>query len=142
VRLGPEKADAVLAMDRFNNIIFPSLSINAQYQQVRIVQPLAVDRTQLVSFCFRLKGAPEKLFQQAVRFLTNLCSPYSMIFGDDLEVFARCQAGLANHLPEWIDVSRGLGRDTRRADGTLESPSLSELPQRAQMAAWLRCMDA
>ena len=141
-RLGAQKADAVLAMDRFNNLIFPSLSINAQYQQVRIVQPLAVDRTLLVSFCFRLKGAPEKLFQQAVRFLTNLCSPYSMIFGDDLEVFARCQAGLANHLPEWIDVSRGLGRDARRADGTLESPSLSELPQRAQMAAWLRCMDA
>ena len=95
----------------------------------------------LVSFCFRLKGAPENLFHQAVRFLTNLCSPYSMIFGDDLEVFTRCQAGLANHLPEWIDVSRGLGRDTRHADGMVESPSLSELPQRAQIAAWLRCMD-
>ncbi len=139
-RLGEAKTESVLAMDRFNNLIFPSLVINAQYQQVRIVQPLAVDRTRIVSFCFRLKGAPEPLFQQAVRYLTNLCSPYSMIFGDDLAIFERCQAGLANETPEWIDVSRGLGQERSGADGTLESAGLSELPQRAQIAAWLRAM--
>jgi phenylpropionate dioxygenase-like ring-hydroxylating dioxygenase large terminal subunit len=139
-RLGADKADAVLAMDRFNNLIFPSLSINAQYQQIRFVQPLAVDRTRLVSFCFRLKGAPDPLFHRAVRFLTNLCSPYSMIFGDDLAIFERCQAGLSNDVPEWIDVSRGLGQEQRRADGALETAGLSELPQRALLAAWLRCM--
>lgn len=139
-RLGPQKADEVLAMDRFNNLIFPSVSINAQYQQVRIVQPLAVDRTRVVSFCFRLKGAPEPLFHQAVRYLTNLCSPYSMIFGDDLAIFERCQAGLSNALPEWIDVSRGLGQEQRRPDGALESAGLSEVPQRAQLAAWLQAM--
>ncbi len=32
-------------MRRFNNIIYPNLIINAQYQQMRITIPVAVDHT-------------------------------------------------------------------------------------------------
>src|SRR6476659_1476909 len=44
-RLGPEKTAAVLEMNRFNNIIYPNLIINAQYQQMRVTIPVSVDRT-------------------------------------------------------------------------------------------------
>src|SRR4029079_11651840 len=33
-RLGPERAASVLGVNRFNNIIYPNLVINAQYQQM------------------------------------------------------------------------------------------------------------
>jgi hypothetical protein len=116
------------------------VSLNAQYQQIRIVQPLAVDRTRIVVMCFRLKGAPDAMFHRAVRFLTNLNSPASMILTDDVEIFERCQAGLANPTPEWLDHSRGLATDRVGGDGQIESKGASELPHRIQYRAWLRYM--
>lgn len=139
-RHGEEKTARVLGEDRFNNLVYPNVSLNAQYQQIRIVQPLAVDRTRVTAFCFRLKGAPEALFHRAVRFLTNLSSPASMILSDDIEIFERVQSGLANPEPEWLDQSRGLATDRAREDGSRVSAGVSELPHRAQMGAWLRYM--
>ncbi|MFO0987192.1 MAG: aromatic ring-hydroxylating dioxygenase subunit alpha [Alphaproteobacteria bacterium] len=141
-RHGEEKTARVLGEDRFNNLLYPNVSINAQYQQIRVVTPLAVDRTRVTAFCFRLKGAPEALFHRAVRFLTNLSSPASMILSDDVEIFERVQSGLANPEPEWLDQSRGLGADRTEAGGRTVSAGLSELPHRAQYAAWLRYMTA
>lgn len=139
-RHGEDKTARVLAEDRFNNLLYPNVSLNAQYQQIRIVEPLAVDRTRVTAFCFRLKGAPEALFHRAVRFLTNLSSPASMILSDDIEIFERCQRGLANPVPEWLDQSRGLATDRVHDDGRHESAGVSELPHRTQYAAWLRYM--
>ena len=141
-RHGEAKTAEVLGQDRFNNLLYPNVSLNAQYQQIRIVQPLAVDRTRVLAFCFRLKGAPDELFHRAVRFLTNLSSPASMILSDDVEIFERVQSGLANPTPEWIDQSRGLSTDRMGNDGRRESTGISELPHRMQYAAWLRYMTA
>ena len=78
-------------MNRFNNIIYPNLIINAQYQQMRVTLPISVDRTLVRIHCFRLKGAPDEIFHRAVRFITTLGSPASMIFSDDVEMLERCQ---------------------------------------------------
>jgi phenylpropionate dioxygenase-like ring-hydroxylating dioxygenase large terminal subunit len=138
-RHGEAKTAAILGQDRFNNLLYPNISVNAQYQQIRVVQPLAVDRTRVLAFCFRLKGAPDALFHRAVRFLSNLNSPASMILADDIEIFERCQAGLANPEPEWLDQSRGLSTD-RAEHGHIESQGISELPHRVQYGAWLHYM--
>ena len=90
-RLGSERAAAVLGMNRFNNIIYPNLLINAQYQQMRVTLPLAVDLTHIRIYCFRLKGAPDEIFHRAIRFMTTVGSPASMIFSDDVEMLERCQ---------------------------------------------------
>ena len=113
-RLGPERVARVLGMNRFNNIIYPNLVINAQYQQMRVTIPVSVDRTIVRIHCFRLKGAPDEMFHRAVRFLTTLGSPASMIFSDDVEMLERCQQGLASDVGPWIDFSRGIDmRPTR-----------------------------
>jgi phenylpropionate dioxygenase-like ring-hydroxylating dioxygenase large terminal subunit len=138
-RHGAERATQILAMDRFNNLVYPDISINAQYHQLRVVRPVAVDRSIVSSYCFRLKGAPEGIFHRAVRFLTNLGSPASMIFTDDVEVFARCQAGLADPADEWVDIQRGLGRDAVQGPGRWVACA-SELPIRVQFGAWLDYM--
>lgn len=135
-RIGQEKADSVLGMNRFNNIVYPNLIINAQYQQMRVTLPISVDRTLVRIHCFRLKGAPEEMFHRAVRFLTTIGSPASMIFSDDVEMLERCQQGLAKEAMPWIDFSRGLDQDKRGAAGSI-SGAASEMPMRVQFEAWV-----
>ena len=137
---GEEKADAILGLDRFNNLIWPNISINAQFHQLRVVQPIAPDRTLVRGMCFRLKGAPAEIHQRAVRFLTTLSSPASMIFSDDVEIFQRVQEGLGAGGNEWLNLARGLGRDARNDDGGYGPATASELPIRSQTKAWLSMM--
>jgi hypothetical protein len=140
-RIGPERAAQVLGMNRFNNIVYPNLIINAQYQQMRVTIPIAVDRTIVRIHCFRLKGAPDEMFQRAVRFLTTIGSPASMIFSDDVEMLERCQQGLAKDTGPWIDFSRGLDSDREDEDGSV-SGAASEMPMRVQFAAWVNYLTA
>ncbi|MGB7102040.1 MAG: Rieske 2Fe-2S domain-containing protein [Xanthobacteraceae bacterium] len=135
-RLGDERAAAVLTMNRFNNIIYPNLIINAQQQQMRVTIPLAVDLTQVHVHCFQLKGAPEEMFHRAIRFLTTIGSPASMIFSDDLEMLERCQQGLVKQAGPWVNFERGLDNDRRDGDGSVGSVA-SELPMRVQFEAWV-----
>lgn len=135
-RLGSERAAAVLAMNRFNNIIYPNLIINAQQQQMRVTIPLAVDLTQVHVHCFRLKGAPEEMFHRAVRFLTTIGSPASMIFSDDVEMLERCQQGLVKQAGPWVNFERGLDSDRREGNGNVGGAA-SELPMRVQFEAWV-----
>jgi len=140
-RHGADKADKILGLDRFNNLIYPNANLNAQYHQLRIVHPVAPDRTLVTAYCFRLKGAPEEIYQRAVRYLTNLSSPASMISSDDFAVFARCQTGLSEHGREWVDIRRGYGSD-RAGVGEALTGHVSELPTRVQFKAWLGYMTA
>jgi len=140
-RLGEDKANAVLGMNRFNNIIYPNLIINAQYQQMRVVTPLAVDRSLVRIFCFRLKGAPDEMFHRSIRFLTTLGSPASMILSDDVEMLERCQQGLERDDGPWVDFSRGLGGDRAEAAGAV-SGLASEMPMRVQFQAWVNYLTA
>jgi phenylpropionate dioxygenase-like ring-hydroxylating dioxygenase large terminal subunit len=140
-RLGAERAARVLGMKRFNNIIYPNLVLNAQYQQMRVTVPLAVDRTLVRIHCFRLVGAPDEMFHRAVRFLTTIGSPASMIFSDDMEMLERCQQGLSRQASPWVDFSRGLDSDRRDDTGSVSGVA-SEMPMRNQFAAWVDCMTA
>jgi hypothetical protein len=138
-RLGAERMARVLGMRRFNNIIYPNLVLNAQYQQMRVTIPVTVDRTIVRIHCFRLKGAPDEIFHRAIRFMTTLGSPASMIFSDDVEMLERCQQGLARETGPWIDFSRGLDSDRRGENGSI-SGAASEMPMRVQFTAWVDCM--
>jgi phenylpropionate dioxygenase-like ring-hydroxylating dioxygenase large terminal subunit len=140
-KIGPERAAAVLGVNRFNNIIYPNLVLNAQHQQMRVTIPISVDRTLVRVHCFRLKGAPDEMFHRAVRFLSTLGSPASMIFSDDVEMLERCQQGLAKDSEIWVDFSRGFDSDQRAGDGKV-SGAASEMPMRNQFKAWVEYMTA
>ena len=140
---GKHQASEILAMDRFNNLVWPNFNVNAQFHQIRVVHPLAHNRTLVEGYCFRLGGAPDEIFRRASRFLTALVSPTSMIFGDDMEIFERVQKGLGSDGIEWLDMSRGLGRESPDASTggqMIASETASELPIRSQMQAWTHYM--
>jgi len=140
-RRGQQHAERTLAVNRFNNIIYPNLIINAQHQQMRVTIPLSQDRTIIKAHCFRLKGAPEEIHQRAVRFISTLASPASMIFSDDVEMLERCQAGLARDDSPWVDYSRGMSNDSFEAGGSVSGVA-SEMPMRVQFKAWAELMSA
>jgi phenylpropionate dioxygenase-like ring-hydroxylating dioxygenase large terminal subunit len=138
-RHGPERTAQILGMRRFNNIVYPNLIINAQYQQMRVTIPVAVDHTIVRIHCFRLKGAPDEMFHRAIRFLSNIGSPMSMILSDDVEMLERCQQGLGMDASPWLDFTRGLHSDRHGDDGGV-SGAASEMPMRVQFQAWIDYM--
>ena len=139
---GKEKASAILGRDRFNNLVWPNLNINAQFHQIRVVHPISVNETVIEGYCFRLEGAPDEIFYRSVRFLGTLVSPASMIFSDDLEIFERVQHGLENGGIKRLDTRRGITTDRiiDETTGEMRSTSSSELPLRSQIGAWKHWM--
>jgi phenylpropionate dioxygenase-like ring-hydroxylating dioxygenase large terminal subunit len=141
-RHGEEKTAAVLAVDRFNNLVWPNLSLNARFGALRVVRPLAVDRTVVEVHCFRLDGAPQEMHELTLQFTNLAASPASLVASDDLEIFERCQRGLADGAAQWIDMRRGVLADQLQADGSVVAPGTSELPVRHQFEAWKAWMGA
>jgi phenylpropionate dioxygenase-like ring-hydroxylating dioxygenase large terminal subunit len=135
-RHGEQKTAAVLAVDRFNNLVWPTVSLNARFGALRVVRPLAVDHTVVEVHCFRLDGAPGEMHELTLQFVNLAASPASLVASDDLEIFERCQRGLVEGAAEWIDMSRGALADQIQADGSVVAPGTSELPVRHQFDTW------
>jgi phenylpropionate dioxygenase-like ring-hydroxylating dioxygenase large terminal subunit len=114
-----------------------------QFRQLRIVHPIAVDRTVVYTYSFRLKGAPEQMFRDTVAFANVVNGTASWVLTDDLEVYERLQKGLGAQASDWVYLGRGRGGDADEADATRRGATgTSELHIRGQFAAWLRYMTA
>ncbi len=139
---GSAKTAEILAIDRFNSIVYPNLTINIRFQVLRYVQPISVDKSIVHAVCFRLKGAPEEMFRTSVRCLNAFNSPASLISQDDLAVFQRAQAGFRTSHGGWIDFSRGIEMDYDVENGKRGGSGASEVLHRAQYEMWLSLMTA
>jgi hypothetical protein len=139
-RHGPARAKEILGVSLFNTIVYPNLTFMSQFRQLRVIHPLSAGRTEVHVLSFRLKGAPERMFHDTVRFANAINSPASQILTDDLEIYRRIRDGLANEAPEWLHIGRGAGRD--RADGpaTVGDHGTSEIHIRNQFQSWLDYM--
>ena len=141
-RYGEERTREILGRDTFNNLIYPNISINTRFQQFRVIQPIAVDRTHIHSYSLRLKGAPEEMFKISVRFVSTANSPSSPISSDDFAIFESVQSALANGDREWVDFSRRLGDEAPMGNSGVRDNGTSELPMRTQLNAWRNLMCA
>jgi phenylpropionate dioxygenase-like ring-hydroxylating dioxygenase large terminal subunit len=114
----------------------------SQFRQLRIVQPLAVDRTVVHTYSFRMKDAPPQMFRDTVAFANVVNGTASWVLTDDLEVYERVQRGLSSGAAEWVYLARGAGRDIDEQDGNLRGATgTSEVYIRAQFRAWLDYMN-
>jgi phenylpropionate dioxygenase-like ring-hydroxylating dioxygenase large terminal subunit len=142
-RLGRDGAARVLGELRWNSIVYPNCSFMSQFRQLRIVHPIAVDRTVVYAYSFRLKGAPEQMFHDTVAFSNVVNGTASPVLTDDLEVYERTQEGLTAQRSDWVFLGRGQGRDVADGAGVLRGGSgTSEIHIRNQLAAWLEYMTA
>lgn len=136
---GAARTEEILAVDRHNTIFYPNVSIQSGYQQLRNIRPLAVDRTQMDVYAFRLKGAPDEFYKHTLIYSNVVNSPSSIVMPDDHEAYNRVQEGLTAQASDWVSLQRDAGRDRRDAEWT-SANGTSELPMRNQYQAWLRYM--
>lgn len=139
---GKQKAKAVLSQNRHNTTVYPSFTIKDAVQVVRVVRPIAVDKTLIQSWHFRLKGAPDELLHRTITYSRLINSPASMVGPDDWDVYARMQQGLHSDSVEWVDMHRYMGADTdvQGHQGMKTAPGTSDLSVRNQYQAWLQYM--
>jgi len=135
-RHGAERAGQILSRNYHHTMLYPSAVLQPSFQQLRIVKPLAVDRTLIEIWLFRLKGAPRIVFRKALSYATGANSPANMVSADDFESYYRVHRGLAGPGSDWVVLSRQMGRDLVE-DGVVRTRvGSSEASQRNQFQAW------
>lgn len=142
-RHGARRAKKILDVGRWNSNVYPNCSFMSQFRQLRVVHPVAVDRTEVHTFCFRLEGAPEEMFHDTVRFANVVNGTGSPVLTDDLETYGRIGAGLASEGLDWIEIGRGFATDRADGEGGRRGrDSTSEIYIRNMFDAWLELMTA
>lgn len=137
---GAEKAREILSVDRHLMLLYPSSFWHARYQTVRILRPVRHDLTEMIGFVFRLVGAPDETYANAVEYCTGANSAGSPVIADDLEIYERCLLGNGFGDREWIPTSRGMGETKEITNRYTRSPATSEIFIRNQFAAWAEYM--
>ena len=140
-RVGAERAAQILTPRLHNSLIYPNMSIMGLNIHVRVIKPLAVDRTEVTIYPIRLVGAPAAMNFGNIRLLNVTHSAASFVQTDDLEAFVRTQEGLQSRMTDWVDISRGLGaEEPDREFNATRGSAMHEMVVRAQYRAWVGYM--
>jgi phenylpropionate dioxygenase-like ring-hydroxylating dioxygenase large terminal subunit len=135
-----EQVEKILKNELFHNAVFyPNMNLQLRALYIRVVRPVAVDFSEVNVYPIRLKGAPDEMFRDQIRFLNLTHSASSLIQTDDVEMFRRVEVGLRNSEPEWILLGRGLDSEAPFGSG-LKSDGTAELAMRNQFKAWAAYM--
>lgn len=136
---GAERARDILGTVRHNTVYYPSLTIKGAIQAIRVVRPIAVDKTLIESWTFRLKGAPEVFLRRNVTYTRLINSPMSVVGHDDQQCYRLIQEGLAARGNEWVNLQRDYhAEEAGAADLTVNGTS--EVSMRNQFRAWAELM--
>lgn len=137
-RFGETRAAEILAASNVNLAIFPNLLIIGI--QLRQVIPVSVNRTEIFLTPTTLRGVAEEINVARLRAHEAFYGPAGGGAPDDVEMFNRCQDGLAVKGAEWLELSRGLERETVSPDGVIAAHLTDEVPQRAFYKRWREMM--
>ncbi len=139
---GKEKTLDIFSENRHNTVFYPSATIKGPIQTMRVVKPLAVDKTVIESWTFRLKGAPEAMTQRSILYCTLINSSANLVGPDDYESYHRLQYGLQSEANDWVSMHRHMDQEIVNADGTIEAEGTNDIVFRNQFKAWKQYMSA
>ncbi|KTT30985.1 Rieske 2Fe-2S domain-containing protein [Pseudomonas rhizoryzae] len=106
-RLGAERAELIVGQTR-NLCLYPNVYLMDQFStQIRVVRPLAVDKTEVTIYCFAPKGESAADRALRIRQYEDFFNVSGMGTPDDLEEFRACQSGYQGNTELWNDLSRG-----------------------------------
>lgn len=136
---GQQRADEILTWAGDPHIgIFPNLQLIGS--QIRIIRPIAADKTEVLMFPTLLKGVPDEINQIRLRNHEAFYGPASQGSPDDAEIFERNQLGLSADVEPWVLLSRGLKRERVDTDGSIIGSITDETTQRGQLKQWKKLM--
>jgi phenylpropionate dioxygenase-like ring-hydroxylating dioxygenase large terminal subunit len=136
---GKERAQEILGDIRHNTIYFPNIMVKGPVGILRNFIPLGVDKTLVESWVFKLKGAPDKLYERGLMYNRFINAPTSIVGHDDLEMYERAQEGLHSNGNEWVNLRR-LWEDDEPEETTEVVNGTSERQMRNQFYAWRKFM--
>jgi hypothetical protein len=138
---GPERAKAILSYMPQNAILYPSVAIKGSPQVMRVIRPLAADRTLLEAWCFRAKGAPAMMAERSMLYNRLVFSPMSLVAQDDVHIFETTQKSLYAGGNPWVSLHRHY-RSGEAGEAAKDVAGLDEILIRNQYRAWARFMAA
>ncbi len=138
---GEARAQAILGDVRHNTVYFPNIMVKGPIQTLRVFKPVAVDRTLVESWTFRLVGAPDLLLERTCMYNRLINAPTSVVGHDDLEMYERAQQALKARGRDWVNVARLLEPGEAEAPQAVVNGT-SERQMRNQFQAWARFMTA
>jgi phenylpropionate dioxygenase-like ring-hydroxylating dioxygenase large terminal subunit len=136
-RFGQERSSNMLREGGTHAFIFPNLILIGI--QMRVLQPLSADRTEVCLYPTLLKWLSPEV--NTIRLRSHEAFFGSASFGgpDDSEIFERVQDGCAVELEPWQLMSRGLHRE-RHEDGIIYGDLSDEVTQRGIWRQWKKVM--
>jgi hypothetical protein len=136
---GAERAAEILERSPQNAVLFPSLALKGSPQTIRVIRPLAADRTLIEAWSFRVAGAPALLFERSLGYNRLVFSPMSVVAHDDVHLFESIQRGLRAEGNPWVSLHRGFDR-RELAEDAIDTNGTNELLMRNQFRAWAHFM--
>ena len=109
-RLGETRARWMLRTRQLN--VFPNLQLASNAAlQMRVLRPLAVDRTEITSYCLAPVGESAERRRQRLRQYEDFFNPSGLATPDDTVTFEDCQRGFESGAIEWQQgYARGMAR--------------------------------
>jgi nitrite reductase/ring-hydroxylating ferredoxin subunit len=136
---GPARAEQVLGFAPQNVVFYPSMALKGTPQVMRVLRPLAPDRTLLEAWAFEPEGADPGALRSALMYNRQVFSPLSMVAHDDLHLFEGLQSSLAADGNPWVSLHRG-ARAGADAPPPRDVGGLDEGLMRNQYRAWAELM--
>ena len=136
---GKQRTQQILGYNSHNTLYYPSVTFKSAIQNIRIVRPVAVDRTIIETWSFYLKGAPASMLRKTLLYSRLINSNGSMVGADDLAVYLRVQQGLISEGSDWVEFHRNYGTDQLLQD-RIVNVGTSDLDMRTQFRAWQHYM--
>jgi phenylpropionate dioxygenase-like ring-hydroxylating dioxygenase large terminal subunit len=131
----PRAADILTQRNIF---VFPNLYLFESH--IRVIRPVSPTETYVDVHPTALVGVADELNQARLREHERFFGPASFGATDDIEIFACTQTGAAVRDMAWMELSRGLHRETVNELGETVGHSTDETPQRSMYREWKRLM--
>jgi benzoate/toluate 1,2-dioxygenase alpha subunit len=136
-RHAPERVDLICYVRHI--FLFPNLQLFDNL--IRIIQPVSVDRTNVISYPFHLRGVPETYNRVRLPELQSRLGTSGLVGADDLEMFAAAQTGMRGAKMRWIQLSHGMAQDEGLEGSEILGDDTSEVPQRSIYRHWAKMMN-
>ncbi len=138
-RWGAERTQEVLQRSPQNAVLYPSIALKGSPMSMRVIRPLAVNRTLVEAWSFRAVGAPEVLLDRAMTYNRLVFSPMSVVAHDDVHLFESIQQGLQAQGQPWVSLHRN--HQAGESEHTsADTNSANEWLMRNQYRAWAQAM--
>jgi len=135
---GKERAEEVLIVNGTHMNVFPNLVVLAG--QVRTIQPISAERTEVYLRPSLLKGVPDEVNTQRIRQYESFYTTVGGGIHDDVEMFNRVHEGLRCNQDPWLVFRRGLHREQTDNDGSIFAQGTDETAQRGMWRHWKSVM--